>query len=253
MRKRWSGLFVALALWAACRSSAPPDEGGVLRVGIHTEPQTWNRLLASDRVTHLISDQLHEKLLRLNPETQKMEPALAESWEFSEDGKKLVFHLRGGVRFSDGEPFGARDVAFTFRALYTPSVASPLVQTAEIDGRPLGVEVVDERTVAFTLPRRTAVVERAFDSISILPAHLLEEEDQKAPATLQLERQRLHLVMRLDRLDHAQHQVRVRPLDGGHEVAKALLAYGHGIAPPGLRRTGMRAFLPRDRPLVPGA
>jgi peptide/nickel transport system substrate-binding protein len=175
MRKRWSGLFVALALWGACRSNAPPDEGRVLRVAIHTEPQTWNRLLASDRVTHVISDQLHEKLLRLNPETQKMEPALAESWEFSDDGKKLVFHLREGVRFSDGEPFGARDVAFTFRALYTPSVASPLVETAEIDGQPLGVEVIDDRTVAITLPRRTAVVERAFDSISILPAHLLEE------------------------------------------------------------------------------
>ena len=175
MRKRWSGLFVALALLAGCRPSVSPTEDGVLRVAIHTEPQTWNRLLASDRVSHVIADQLHEPLLRLNPETQKMEPALAESWEFSAEGTTLVFHLRKGVRFSNGDPFGAEDVAFTFKALYEPSTGSPLVQTAQIDGKPFGVQVIDESTVAFTLARRTAVVERVFDSLTILPSHVLKE------------------------------------------------------------------------------
>ncbi len=175
MRKRWSGLFVALALSGGCGPSLPPTEDAVLRVAIHTEPQTWNQLLAADQVSHAIADQLHEPLLRLNPETQKLEPALAESWEFSEDGTRLVFHLRKGLRFSDGDPFGAEDVAFTFRALYEPSTASPLVATAQIDGKPFGVEVVDATTVAFTLPRRTATVERVFDSLSILPSHLLEK------------------------------------------------------------------------------
>ncbi|HEY7699010.1 MAG TPA: ABC transporter substrate-binding protein, partial [Vicinamibacteria bacterium] len=175
MRKRWIGLFVGLALPLSCRPSLRETDDAVLRVAIHTEPQTWNQLLASDRVSHVIADQLHESLLRLNPETQKVEPALAESWDFSEDGTRLVFHLRKGVRFSDGSPFGAEDVAFTFRALYEPSTASPLVETAQIDGKPFRVEVVDDATVAFTLPRRTAVVERVFDSLSILPSHLLEK------------------------------------------------------------------------------
>ncbi len=174
MRKRWSGLFVAV-LALSCRQSPPPTDETVLRVAIHTDPQTWNRLLASDRVSHVVSDQLHEPLLRLNPQTQRMEPALAESWEFSPDGTTLVFHLRKGVRFSDGDPFGARDVAFTFEALYEPSTASPLAETAQIDGKPFGVQVIDDSTVAFTLPRRTAAVERVFDSIAILPSHVLEE------------------------------------------------------------------------------
>jgi peptide/nickel transport system substrate-binding protein len=146
----------------------------VLRVGIHTEPQTWNRLLATDRVTHLVADQLHEPLLRLDPETQQMEPALARSWRFEDGGQRLVLKLREGVRFSDGESFGAKDVAFTFRALYDPKVASPLMETALIDGQPFAVEVVDELTVAFRLPRRTATIERIFDGIPMLPAHLLE-------------------------------------------------------------------------------
>jgi peptide/nickel transport system substrate-binding protein len=102
-----------------------------------------------------------------------MEPALAESWEFSSDGKRLVMHLRKGACFSDGEPFTAEDVAFTFRALYDDRVASPLRETAEILGKPLATEVVDESTVAFLLPQRTGTVERIFDSIPMLPAHLL--------------------------------------------------------------------------------
>ncbi len=175
MRTRWSGLFVALALSAGCRPSVSTRHDAVLRVAITTEPQTWNRLLASDRVSHVIADQLHEPLLRLNPETQKMEPALAKSWEFSEEGTRLVFHLRKGVRFGDGDPFGAEDVAFTFKALYEPSTGSPLVETAQIEGEAFGVQVIDESTVAFTLPRRTAVVERVFDSLVILPSHVLTE------------------------------------------------------------------------------
>jgi ABC-type transport system substrate-binding protein len=67
----------------------------VLRVAIHTEPQTRNRLRASDLVTHVVTDQLHAPLIHLNPRTQQMEPALAESWEMVEDdsGARIVFHL----------------------------------------------------------------------------------------------------------------------------------------------------------------
>jgi peptide/nickel transport system substrate-binding protein len=41
-------------------------------------------------------------------------PALAEKWEYLPDEKAYVFHLRKGVTWNDGEPFTARDVAFTF-------------------------------------------------------------------------------------------------------------------------------------------
>jgi len=154
----------------------PPDiDDGVLRVAVAREPLTWNRLLASDLVTHVVTDQLHAPLIRLNRQTQLMEPALAESWSFSEDGTVVEFKLKQEVRFSDGEPFTAADVRFTFEVLHDPSTASPLVDTARIDGEPLMAEVVDESTVRFRLPRRTATVERIFDSIAILPEHRLSQ------------------------------------------------------------------------------
>ena len=125
--------------------------------------------------SHLITERMHAALVRINRLTQEVEPELAESWFFSEDGKSLTFRLRSDVRFSDGIRFTAEDVAFTFKALHDPSVGSPLAETAKVEGEPLVAEVVDPHTVRFRLPRRTAVVERLFDSLYVLPRHRLEE------------------------------------------------------------------------------
>lgn len=183
--RRGALLLAATALVAAasCRQRDPhscggdvvhaPGRGGVLVVGLPGEPHTWNRILATDQVTHTVTEQLHAGLVRINRLTQEVEPALAESWAFSDDGRLLTFKLRSGVRFSDGAPFTAEDVAFSFRALHDPRVASPLVETATLDGVPLIAEVVEPLVVRFRLPRRTAVVERLFDGLAILPRHRL--------------------------------------------------------------------------------
>ena len=168
---RWSD---EVAVQGDSSISGTPVAGGMLRVGIRSEPQTWNRLLATDEVSHQITERLHAALLRVNRVTQELEPELAESWSFSEDGRELTFKLRPGVLFSDGEPFTAEDVAFTFRVIHGPQVASPFVELAVVEGQPLVPEVVDPLTVRFKLPLRTAVVERLFDSITVLPRHRLE-------------------------------------------------------------------------------
>jgi peptide/nickel transport system substrate-binding protein len=170
--------FLGLVFLASCSRDASrrqtPAETGYLVVGLPAEPLTWNRLLAADLRSTTVTERIHAGLLRVNRETQEVEPELAESWSYSEDGKTLNFKLRAGVRFSDGHPFSAEDVEFTFRAIHDPDVGSPLAETAKILGEPLLAEVVDAHTVEFRLPQRTAVVERVFDSISILPKHRLE-------------------------------------------------------------------------------
>ncbi len=186
-------VVLALATASQCRPTAkelPREEtptrggpafGGVLRVGIRSEPITWNRLLVTDAVSYQIAEQIHSALLRVNRVTQEVEPELAESWAFSDDGRELTLRLRPDVVFSDGEPFTAEDVAFTFRALRDPDVASSLGETALVDGEPLVPEVVDPRTIRFRLPRRTPVVERIFDSIPMLPRHRLEKSLAEGP------------------------------------------------------------------------
>ncbi len=169
-------ILCVFTLWIACAGDAPSPSpaAGYLVVGTSAEPLSWNLLLSVDEVSQTIGEQIHATLVRINPQTQEVEPELAESWNFSEDGKALTFHLRSGVVFSDGHPFTAKDVAFTFEALHDPNVASPLAETVKIGGEALVPEVVDELTVRFEIPRRTAVVERIFDGVYILPAHRLE-------------------------------------------------------------------------------
>ena len=76
------------------------------------------------------------------------EPALAESWETSDDGLTWTFNLRSGVTWHDGSEFTADDVAYTFNRLIDPDVASPLAAALGILD---SVEAVDPSTAQFNL------------------------------------------------------------------------------------------------------
>jgi ABC-type transport system substrate-binding protein len=73
-----------------------------------------------------ITDNLTEGLTRFTPGTAEIEPALAESWEVSEDGLTYVFTIRPGVTFHDGTPLDAKAVEFNFLRQLDPE--NPLHQ-----------------------------------------------------------------------------------------------------------------------------
>src|SRR5207237_1399801 len=106
--------------------------------------------------------------------TLKTELALAKSWKASPDGKRYVVDLRQGVKFSDGHPFTADDVVFTFRVMTDPTVNSPQRGLLILDGKPIVASKLETYKVAFDLPQPYAVADRLFDSFAILPQHLLE-------------------------------------------------------------------------------
>ncbi len=114
-------------------------------------------------------------LIEINRATQKTEPALAKSWKASPDGRTFTLQLRKGIRFSDGHPFDADDVIFSFAVYMDEAVDSPQRDLLIIDGKPMTVTKVDPYTVRFTLPRPYAAAERIFDGLAILPKHLLEK------------------------------------------------------------------------------
>lgn len=61
---------------------------------------------------------MYEGLINENGLTSKLEPGLAESWEVSKDGKKIVFTLREGLKWSDGEPMTTDDIIFSYEKIY---------------------------------------------------------------------------------------------------------------------------------------
>jgi peptide/nickel transport system substrate-binding protein len=97
---------------------------------------------------------IYDGLVRYKDGTLEVEPALAESWDISEDGQTYTFHLRDGVSFHDGSPFNAEAVVFNFERMLNED--HPYHDTGPF---PLSfffsavesVEAVDDMTVEFQL------------------------------------------------------------------------------------------------------
>jgi peptide/nickel transport system substrate-binding protein len=113
-------------------------------------------------------------LVHINRATQLTEPALAKSWKISADGLQYTLTLRQGLKFSDGHPVDIDDVLFTFRVYLDEAVHASQRDLLIVGGKPIVVRKVDAQTVQFVMAKPYGVAERLFDSLEILPRHLLE-------------------------------------------------------------------------------
>ncbi len=184
-----AALLAAVLAWAASArtSSAQSAEellvsraeighqGGQLVVNQRAEPKTLNPITAVDSVSREVIRCTIADLIHINRDTQRTEPALAKAWTVSSDGRRYVLTLRRGLRFSDGHPFDADDVLFSFRVYLDEKVRSPQRDLLIVGGQPIGVRKVDQYAVQFDLAEPYAAAERIFDSVAILPRHLLEQ------------------------------------------------------------------------------
>jgi peptide/nickel transport system substrate-binding protein len=150
------------------------EPGGRLVSGLRAEPKTLNPLTAIDAPSKEIINRVMADLVHINRGTLNTEPSLARSYKVSPDGLKYEIELRRGLKFSDGHPFDADDVMFTFQVYLDEAVNAPQRSLWILDGKPVVVRKVDAYRVRFELPKASAVGERIFDSVAILPRHLLE-------------------------------------------------------------------------------
>lgn len=148
--------------------------GGQLVVVERAEPRTLNPVVAIDAPSREILARTTADLIHIDRETQQPQPALARSWTVSPDGRRFTLSLRRGVRFSDGQPFDADDVVFSFRVYLDEKVGSPQRDQLIVADKPIEVRKVDQYTVQVDLAEPYAVGERMFDSVAMLPRHLLE-------------------------------------------------------------------------------
>jgi peptide/nickel transport system substrate-binding protein len=153
--------------------------GGRLVYALRSEPKTLNPVAAVDVASKEVIGRLQADLIHIDRETQRAGSALAKSWSVSPDGLHYTLVLRRGLRFSDGRPLDAEDVVFTFRCYLDERNASPQRDLLVIGGKPVGVRKLDAYRVAFDLPRPYAAAERIFDSLAILPRHLLQKAQEE--------------------------------------------------------------------------
>ena len=157
-------------------AAAAGNPGGKLVVSIRSEPRTFNPVTAVDQVSVGIISRTMADLIHINRGSQKTEPALARSWTVSKDGTVFTVKLRRGLKFSDGVPFDADDVIFSFKVYLDENLHSPHRDLLMIGNKPIRVEKLDQFTVRFIFPSPYAPLERLFDTLPMLPRHLLEKD-----------------------------------------------------------------------------
>jgi ABC-type transport system substrate-binding protein len=140
-------LLALLCGAAGCRPVAahPP---GYLQVDIETSPLALDPRFATDAMSSRIDELLFDSLVRLD-EHQRLVGDLAASIE-RPTPTELVFHLRPGVRFSDGRPLVARDVKYSYESLLAPGSLSP---RGALFNELASIAAPDDATVVMTTRR----------------------------------------------------------------------------------------------------
>ncbi|SFB26685.1 dipeptide transport system substrate-binding protein [Lentibacillus halodurans] len=142
------------------------SEEKVLYMNNGEEPRSLNPPVGFDSVSWNVLNNLMEGLTRLGQDDQP-QPAIAEDWDISDDGKTYTFYLREDANWSNGDPVTAEDFAYAWRQLLDPETGSSaaflgyFIEGGEAynsgEGSPedVAVEVVDDKTFEVTLTAPT--------------------------------------------------------------------------------------------------
>src|SRR5688572_16774869 len=110
-------------LVTACKSA--PKGGGEnhFRVNLGTEPPSLDWSIATDHVSFNVISNLMVGLTEFDKEL-KPSPVIAKAWELHDGGRRIVFHLRDDVQWSDGQKVRAQDFEYSWKRLLDPKTAS---------------------------------------------------------------------------------------------------------------------------------
>ena len=189
-------VFLLLPLLVSCRQPPPTNtatgpakpeprttgtRGGKLVYRVSSPPKTFNYLLANDEPSSLMAFfLLNSRLVEFDHSTQSYVPGLAETWTTGADRRSVDIRLRGGLKFSDGQPLTSNDVAFTLEATYDEGNKADVFRDALlINGKPIAVKVIDDRNFQFVFPETIAAPDNYLYNIAALSRNALEA-DQKA-------------------------------------------------------------------------
>jgi ABC-type transport system substrate-binding protein len=156
-------LIGVLALLIGVFAVPVAAQGDTLVITTLSDISTLDPAIGYDTLSWPVIPFFYRGLVQLSdPSTP--EPSLAESWEISDDGLVYTFTLREGITFSNGRAITPEDVKYTFERLHDPETGSPTAYffdmfegvDAYVAGEAdeiSGIEIVDDRTVRFTLTR----------------------------------------------------------------------------------------------------
>lgn len=219
--KRKSLILLALVLSSPLVprivAQAAPRLPGELAWTIGYDPKTFDPAKVDDEESEMVRYLTAGVLLRFNRATQQVEPALAESWTLSPDGKTVTFKLRPNLQFSDGSKLSSRDAAWSIRRVLAPATGAPVAEEF-LDAASVKLDTPDERTLVVHLAKRVVGIGKVFDEIAIEPAdHPSEGRVTAGPFVLADYRRSQYV------------RLRRNPHFFEHDAAGAALPYATGV------------------------
>ena len=193
-----SGAFIVLLLAACGGSGGAPKASLAGSAGVSTSGKcagtptrggnlVYERQAATETLDPLnpkngngdifAYNQIYSGLVRSDPtgQTNKIVPSLAQSWTVSRDGKTYMFHLRPGIKFSNGQPVTANDVAWTLNRFGNPKINAIMAAVAGGFGNATAVNNSTVR-VQLTRPVAAFLYDISIWPAFILPQNLVEKE-----------------------------------------------------------------------------
>jgi len=175
-------LVCALGIGSAWGATVAPKAGGVLNAMHREDPPSLSIIEEATISTNWPMMPCYNNLVLFDPMKANESPAtiigeLAEKWVWQDDGKTLVFTLRRGVRWHDGQAFTSRDVKYTFDLVReAPGIATRLRLNPRKQwyAQVQSIETPDPATVVFRLkrPQPSLLMLLASGYSPIYPAHV---------------------------------------------------------------------------------
>ncbi len=190
-------IAAAVALSACGGSKSASKSGKILTIEEGPDVETIDPALnqSADGANYITM--ISDNLLRLDKDG-KIAPSLAEKYEVSDDGLTWTFHLRDGLKWSDGSKLTANDFVYSWQRMVDPEVAAPYAETVlgmvegydeaigkpDADGNPtidpditkLNVEAPDDKTLVVHMSHPAPYFDRlaAFASLSPVKKDVVE-------------------------------------------------------------------------------
>jgi oligopeptide transport system substrate-binding protein len=181
-------LGAAITTLVACGGGesnvARGNREGILHYGNGSEPQGLDPHVVTGVPENHLVRALFEGLAVKNPYTLEPEPGVAQSWDISDDGRIITFHINPRAKWSNGDPMSAHDYVWSWQRALSPAMGNQYaymlfpVKNAEsyatgkiTDFKEVGVKALDDLTLQVTLTERTPYFIQLMDHYSTFAVH----------------------------------------------------------------------------------
>src|SRR4051812_18341360 len=153
------------------------SSGGTLKftVGITNEVDSFNPFNGIEAESYEAWALMYDYMISWSDKDMSPQPGLATSWDTSPDGLTWTFHIRDGVKWSDGQPLTANDIAYTYNRILDggPEAASWGSYLGSVDK----ITAPDDNTVVLELSKPNAVLPLL--PMPIIPEHIWKNVSEK--------------------------------------------------------------------------